>query len=111
MPELIETAPKLDGAIAAIEPLVEEWRASHAISSSRLPRRAQRDAAHLSLQGLLAALPRTSIEPRGLAVAGVAPPAVRAMPSCLSAGRWAEERLWHQHGQAVAPDLVPTTGS
>jgi SRSO17 transposase len=67
-------------------------------------RRAQRDAAHVYRQGVLAALPRKAIEPLVLAVEGVAPQAVRAMLACISAGRWADERLLHQHWQEVERD-------
>ena len=75
MTTLIETTPKMDLAIQDIEHLVEELRAYHAIYSHLLQRREQREAAHTYLQGLLAALPRKSIEPMVLAVNGVAPQA------------------------------------
>jgi SRSO17 transposase len=97
-------------AIEDIEHLVKEWRAYHALYSPLFPRREQRDAAHVYLQGLLAALPRQSIEPLVLAVEGVAPHAVRAMPSFISEGRWADERLLHQHWQAVARALGADDG-
>jgi SRSO17 transposase len=101
MTELIATTPKMDLAIEDMEHVVEELCAYHAIYSLLLQRREQRDAAHIYLQGLLAALPRQSIEPLVRAVEGVAPSAVRAMPSFISEGRWADERLLHQHWQAV----------
>src|SRR5712691_1221030 len=110
MMEAIETAPKMDLAIQDIAHLVEELRASHAIDSPLFQRRAQREAAHASLQGLLATLPRKSIEPMVLAVDGVAPKAVRAMQSFLSAGQWHDERLLHQHWQAVETDLGAADG-
>jgi SRSO17 transposase len=110
MTELIETAPKMDLAIEDIEHLVEELRAYHALYSPLFQRRAQRDAAHVYLQGLLAALPRKSIEPLVLAVEGVAPHAVRAMQSFISEGRWADERLWHQHWKEVERDLGADDG-
>ena len=110
MTELIETAPQMDVAIEDLEYLVEEWRAYHAIYSPLFQRREQRDAAHIYLQGWLAALPRQSIEPLVLAVEGVAPHAVRAMPSFISAGRWADERLLHQHGQEGERDLGADDG-
>jgi hypothetical protein len=53
----------MDVAIQDIEHLVEELRASHAIDSPLCQRREQREAAYTSLQGLLAPLPRQSIEP------------------------------------------------
>jgi hypothetical protein len=84
MTALIETAPKMDLAIHDIEHLVEELRAYHAIYSPLFQRREQREAAYTYLQGLLATLPRKSIEPMVLAVDGVAPKAVRAMQSFIS---------------------------
>jgi SRSO17 transposase len=110
MTALIETTPKMDLAIHDIEPLVEELRAYHAIYSPLFQRRAQREAAHTSLQGLLAPLPRKSIEPMVLAVEGVAPKAVRAMQSFISAGQGNDERLWHQHWQEVATELGAAEG-
>jgi SRSO17 transposase len=59
---------------------------------------------------LLATLPRKSIEPMVLAVDGVAPKAVRAIPSCISAGQWNDERLLHQHWKAVETDLGADDG-
>jgi len=110
MTDLIETAPKMDLAIHDIEHLAEELRASHAIYSPLFQRREQRDAAHTSLQGLLATLPRKSIEPMVLTVDGVAPKAVRAMQSCISEGMWADERLLHQHWKEVETDLGADDG-
>src|SRR2546422_1358448 len=102
---LIETTPKMDLAIQDIEHWVEELCAYHAIYSPLLQRREQREAAHTYLQGLLATLPRKSIEPMVLAVDGVAPKAVRAMQSFISEGMWNDERLLHQHWQEVEADL------
>jgi SRSO17 transposase len=110
MTNLIETAPQMDLAIHDIEHLVEELRAYHAIYSSLLQRREQREAAHTYLQGLLAPLPRKSIEPMVLAVEGVAPKAVRAMQSFISEGTWNDERLLHQHWQEVETDLGADEG-
>ena len=62
MTTLIETTPKMDLAIQDIEHLVEELRAYHAIDSPLFQRREQREAAHAYLQGLLAPLPRKSID-------------------------------------------------
>src|SRR5712692_1679622 len=105
-----ETTPKMDLAMQDIAPLVEEWRASHAISSPLLQRRAQREAAPSSLQGLRATLPRKSIAPLGLAVDGVAPQAVRAMQSFRRAGQWHDARLLHQPWQAVETALGAAEG-
>jgi len=100
MSDLIETAPRMDLSVQDIEHLVEELRAYHAIYSPLCQRREQREAAHTSLQGLLATLPRKSIEPMGLAVDGVAPTAVRAIQSFISEGMWNDGRLVHQHWKA-----------
>src|SRR5712691_1996323 len=110
MTALIETAPKRDLAIHDIEHVVEELRAYHAIYSPLFQRRAQRDAAHTYLQGLLATLPRKSIEPMVLAVDGVVPKAVRARQSFMSEGMWSDERLLHQHWKEVDTDLGADDG-
>ena len=110
MIDLIETAPQMDLAVQDIEHLVEELRAYHAIYSPLFQRREQREAAHTYLQGLLAALPRKSIEPMVLAVDGVAPKAVRAMQSFISEGQWNDERLLHQHWKEVEADLGADDG-
>jgi len=110
MTTLIETTPKMDLAIHDIEHLVEELRAYHAIYSPLFQRREQREAAHSYLQGLLATLPRKSIEPMVLAVDGVAPKAVRAMQSFISEGQWNDERLIQQHWQEVDTDLGAAAG-
>ena len=110
MTTLIETTPKMDLAIQDIEHLVEELRAYHAIYSPLFQRREQREAAHAYLQGLLATLPRKSIEPMVLAVDGVAPKAVRAMQSFISEGQWNDERLIQQHWKEVETDLGAAAG-
>jgi SRSO17 transposase len=110
MTELIETAPQMDLTIEDMAHLVEELRAYHAIYSPLFQRREQRDAAHIYLQGLLAALPRKSIEPLVLAVEGVAPHTVRALQSFISEGRWDDERLLHQHWKEVERDLGADDG-
>ena len=109
MTALITTAPQIELAIEDIEHLVEELHAYHASYEPLVQRREQREAAYTYLQGLLAPLPRQSIAPMVLTVEGVAPKAIRAMPSCISAGRWDDERLLHQHWQAVATSLGPPT--
>jgi SRSO17 transposase len=110
MTDLIEAVPKMDLAIQDIEHLVEELRAYHAIYSPLLQRREQREAAHTYLQGVLATLPRKSIEPMVLAVDGVAPKAVRAMQAFISEGQWHDERLLHQHWKEVETDLGAEDG-
>ncbi len=97
-------------AIQDIAHLVEELRAYHAIYSPLFQRREQRAAAYTYLQGLLAPLPRKSIEPMVLAVDDVAPKAVRALQSFISEGQWNDERLLHQHWQEVETDLGAADG-
>ena len=97
MMDLIETAPKLELAIQDIEHLVEALRDDHALYSPLFQRRAQREAAHTSLQGLLAELPRKAIEPLVRALAGVHPHAVRAMQAFISEGAWDDNTLLLQH--------------
>ena len=106
----IETTPKMDLAMQDIAHLVEELRAYHAIYSPLFQRREQRAAAYTYLQGLLAPLPRKSIEPMVLAVDDVAPKAVRALQSFISEGQWNDERLLHQHWQEVETDLGAAAG-
>jgi len=108
--DLIETAPRMDLSVQDIEHLVEALRASHALYSPLLQRRAQREVAHTSIQGVLATLPRKSMEPMALAVDGVAPAAVRALQSFSSAGRGNDGRLVHQPWQAVERDLGADAG-
>ena len=110
MSDLIETAPRMDLSVQDIEHLVEELRAYHAIYRPLFQRREQREAAHAYLQGLLATLPRKSIEPMVLAVDGVAPKAVRAMQSFISEGQWNDERLLHRHWKEVEVDLGAAEG-
>jgi SRSO17 transposase len=110
MGDLIETTPRMELSVHDIEPLVEELRAYHAIYSPLLQRREQREAAHTSLQGLLAPLPRKSIEPMVLAVDGVAPTAVRAIQAFMSAGTWDDGRLVQQHWKEVERDLGADDG-
>ena len=110
MSDLIETAPRMDLSVQDIEHLAEELRTYHAIYSPLFQRREQREAAHTYLQGLLATLPRKSIEPMVLAVDGVAPTAVRAIQSFISEGMWNDGRLVHQHWKEVERDLGADDG-
>jgi SRSO17 transposase len=110
MTTLIETTPTMHLAIHDIAHLVEALRAYHALYSPRFQRREQREAAYPYLQGLLATLPRKSIEPMVRAVDGVAPQAVRAMQSFISEGPWNDARLLHQHWQEVEADLGAAEG-
>jgi len=108
--DLIETAPKMELAIQDIEHLVEALRDSHALYSPLLQRREQREAAYTYLQGLLAELPRKSIEPLVLALEGVHPHAVRAMQAFISEGAWNDGALLLQHWKEVEKDLGEDDG-
>jgi SRSO17 transposase len=110
MSDLIETAPRMELSVHDIEHLVEELRAYHAIYSPLFQRREQREAAHTYLQGLLAPLPRKSIEPMVLAVDGVTPAAVRALQAFISEGTWDDGRLIQQHWKEVERDLGADDG-
>jgi len=110
MRDLIETAPKMELAIQDIEHLVEALRDYHAIYSPLFQRREQREAAHTYLQGLLAELPRKSIEPLVLALEGVHPHAVRAMQAFISEGAWDDDALLLRHWKEVAKDLGEDDG-
>jgi SRSO17 transposase len=110
MSDLIETAPRMELSVHEIEHLVEELRAYHAIYSPLFQRREQREAAHTYLQGLLAPLPRKSIEPMVLAVDGVTPTAVRALQAFISEGTWDDGRLIEQHWKEVERELGADDG-
>ncbi len=109
MMDLIETTPKMELVLQDMEHLGEALRDYQVLYSPLLQRREQREAAHTSLQGLLAELPRKSIEPLVRALAGAPPPPCgrdkpssvqergTMTPSCSSTGRqsrrpWARTR-------------------
>jgi SRSO17 transposase len=108
--DLIETTPKMELVIQDIEHLVEALHDYHALYSPLFQRREQREAAHTYLQGLLAELPRKSIEPLVLALEGVHPHAVRAMQAFISEGTWDDEALLLQHWKEVEQDLGEDEG-
>ena len=71
----IDTVPAMELTPQAIDHLVEELRAYHVIYSPLFQRREQREGAEKYLHGLLLELPRKSIEPMVLALAGAQPQA------------------------------------
>jgi SRSO17 transposase len=73
----IETTAVIDLPPRDLDNLVEELRAYHAIYSPLFQRREQREWAAQYLHGLLLELPRKSIEPLVLAIAGSAPGGAR----------------------------------
>jgi SRSO17 transposase len=106
----IETAPAMELTPQAIDHLVEELRAYHAIYSPLFQRREQRAGAAKYLHGLLLDLPRKSIEPMVLALDGAQPQAVRTLPLFISEGTWEDEALLHRHWQEVDQELGEDDG-
>jgi SRSO17 transposase len=106
----IETTAVRDLPPGDLDEWAEELRADHAIYSPLLQRREQREWAAQYLHGLLLDLPRKSIEPLVLAVAGVQPQAVRARQQCISEGRWDDTALLPRHWQEVDRDLGADDG-
>ena len=106
----IDTAPAMELTPQAIDHLVEELRAYHAIYSPLFQRREQRAGAAQYLHGLWLDLPRKSIEPMVLALDGAQPQAVRTRQLCISAGTWEDEALLPRHGQEVDQELGEDDG-
>src|SRR3989442_12668264 len=110
MTKPIDTAPAMALTPPAIDNLVEELRAYHAIYSLLFQRREQREWAQKSLHGVLLELPRTSIEPMALALEGPQAKEVRALLLFLSVGAWADETQLHRHTQEVETALAEDRG-
>ena len=110
MTKPIDTAPAMALTPPAIDNLVEELRAYHAIYSLLFQRREQREWAQKSLHGVLLELPRTSIEPMALALEGPQAKAVRTLQLFLSEGAWDDETLLHRHWQEVETSLGEDDG-
>jgi SRSO17 transposase len=106
----IDTAPAMELTPQAIDNLVEELRAYHAIYSPLFQRREQRAGAAKYLHGLLLDLPRKSIEPMVLALDGAQPQAVRTLQLFISEGTWEDEALLHRHWQEVDQELGEDDG-
>ena len=101
MTKPIETTPAMELTPQAIDNLVEELRAYHAIYSPLFQRREQREGAAQYLHGLLLDLPRKSIEPMVLALEGAQSQAVRPLPWFIPEGAWDDEALLPRHWQEV----------
>jgi SRSO17 transposase len=110
MKELIPTAPAMDLTPQAIDNLVEELRAYHAIYSPLFQRREQREGAAKYLHGLLLDIPRKSIEPMVLALEGAHPKTVRTLQLFISEGTWDDDALLHRHWQEVEQVLGEADG-
>ena len=101
MRDPIDTVPAMELPPQAIENLVEELREYHAIYSPLFQRREQREGADKYLRGLVLEIPRKSIEPMVLALAGAHAKAVRTLQLFISEGTWDDETLLHRHWQEV----------
>ena len=110
MKEPIDTAPAMDLTPQAIDNLVEELREYHAIYSPLFQRREQREGAAKYLHGLLLDLPRKTIEPMALALAGADAKAVRTMQLFMSEGAWDDAALLQRHWQEVETFLGEDDG-
>jgi SRSO17 transposase len=94
----------------AIDNLVEELRAYHAIYSPLFQRREQREGAAKYLHGLLLDIPRKSIEPMVLALEGAHPKTVRTLQLFISEGAWDDDALLHRHWHEVEQVLGEADG-
>jgi SRSO17 transposase len=94
----------------AIDNLVEELRAYHAIYSPLFQRREQREWAEQYLHGLLLEMPRKSIEPMVLVLEGANANAVRTLQLFISEGAWEDGALLKRHWQEVEQDLGEEEG-
>lgn len=108
--EPVVTAPTLDLTPQEVAGLVEELQHYHAIYAPLFQRREQRDWSAQYLRGLLADLPRKSIEPMVLALVGADRNAVRGMQQFLSAGTWEDGPILRRHWQEVEHDLGDDDG-
>ncbi|HEX9872466.1 MAG TPA: transposase [Candidatus Tectomicrobia bacterium] len=108
--EPIDTVPALDLAPQEVDALIEALSAYHAIDRPLFRRREQRKWSQQYLHGLLLELPRQSIEPMVLALAGANRQTVRAMQPCLSEGAWEDDAILQRHWQEVDRDLGDDDG-
>jgi len=108
--EPVATAPTLELTPQEVSGLVEELQAYHAIYAPLFQRREQRDWSAMYLRGLLADLPRKSVEPMVLALVGADRDAVRGLQHFLSAGPWEDDALLRRHWQEVERDLGDDDG-
>jgi SRSO17 transposase len=106
----IETTPAMELTPQAIDNLLDELRAYHAIYSPLFQRREQRAGAEKYLHGLLLELPRKSIEPMVLALEGANAKAVRTLQLFISEGAWDDDAVLHRHWQEVETYLGEDEG-
>jgi SRSO17 transposase len=100
----------LDLAPQEVDALIEALGAYHAIDSPLCRRREQRKWSQQYLHGLWLELPRQSMEPMVLALAGANRHTVRARQPFLSAGAWEDAALRPRHWQEVERELGDDDG-
>jgi len=108
--EPLATAPTLDLPPQEVAGQVEELQAYHALYAPLFRRREQREWSATYLRGLLAELPRKSIEPMVLALIGADRDAVRGLQHFISAGLWDDDAILRRHWQEVEHDLGDDEG-
>ena len=108
--EPVVTAPTLDLTPGEVAGLVEELQDYHTIYAPFFQRREQREWSATYLRGLLADLPRKSVEPMVLALVGADRDAVRGLQHFVSAGPWDDDAILQRHWQEVAQTLGDDDG-
>lgn len=106
----LATAPTLDLTPQDVAGLTEELQTYHALYAPFFQRREQRDWSATYLRGLLADLPRKSIEPMVLALVGADRDAVRGLQHFISAGPWEDDAILRRHWQEVEQTLGEDDG-
>ncbi len=99
--------PPVNLAPRDVEGLLDELRAYHAYFSPLFARREQRGWGLQYMQGLLADLPRKSVEPMALALPEGK---VRAMQQFLGEGAWDDRAILAAHQRLVAETLGEPDG-
>lgn len=105
MPTAVATAPCLSLTAQDVAATVNALEAYQAIYSPLLARREQRSQLALYWRGLLAELPRKSIEPIVLRLHGADLSAVRTLQTFVNQGAWDDNLLLRRHWQEVELDL------
>ena len=108
--EALASAPTRDLTPGEVAGLVEERQDWHALYAPCFQRREQREWSATYLRGLLADLPRTSLEPLVLALVGADRDAVRGLPHFVSAGPWDDDAIRQRHWRGVAQALGDDDG-
>ena len=106
----LEAAPTGNLAPRDVKGLMAELETYHALFSPLFYRTEQRYWAKQYLHGQLLDIPRKSIEPMVMALAGPQPAAVRAMQQFISEGAWDDEAILTQHHKLVDETLGAEEG-